>query len=205
MIYNTQEKKLPLPEYGRSIQSMVDYAITIEDRAERQRCANTIVAVMKNMFPEQRETPDYERKLWDHLAIMADFRLDIDYPYEVIRPESVHAVPSRVPYSNGHIRYRHYGRYIPDLIQHACEMPEGPQRDQLIKLIAIQMKKEHLLWNKEGLDDEKILNDVYEFSEGKLRLDAEAVQLASYKVPPAGAFPQQQTGGKKKKKKKKNY
>lgn len=205
MIYNTQEKKLPLPEYGRAIQSMVDYAVTIEDREERQRCANAIVAVMKNMFPEQREVPDYERKLWDHLAIMADFKLDIDYPYEVIRPESVHAAPSRVPYSNANIRYRHYGRYIPDMINEACEMPEGPVRDQLLKLIAIQMKKEHLLWNKEGAEDEKILNDIYEFSGGRIKLNLEDVQLASYKAPSNNVFPQQQGSGKKKKKKKKNY
>ncbi|MBO4444071.1 MAG: DUF4290 domain-containing protein [Bacteroidaceae bacterium] len=205
MIYNTQEKKLSLPEYGRSIQSMVDYAVTIEDRAERQRCANTIVAIMKNMFPDQRDVPDYERKLWDHLAIMSDFKLDIDYPYEVIRPEAVHAAPDRVPYSNGNIRYRHYGRYIPDMIEEACQLPDGPMRDELLRLIAIQMKKEHLMWNKEGLEDEKILNDIFEFSGGRLRLNPDSVQLAAYKAPPANAHPQQQSSGKKKKKKKKNY
>ena len=83
MIYNTQRKKLPMPEYGRGIQEMVDYALTLENREERQRCARTIVSIMGNMFPHLRDVPDFKHKLWDHLAIMADYKLDIDYPYEV--------------------------------------------------------------------------------------------------------------------------
>ena len=79
MIYNTQRKKLPMPEYGRGIQEMVDYALTLENREERQRCARTIVSIMGNMFPHLRDVPDFKHKLWDHLAIMADYKLDIDY------------------------------------------------------------------------------------------------------------------------------
>ena len=82
MQYNTQQKRMPLPEYGRSIQNMVDYALTIQDRAERQRCANTIINIMGNMFPHLRDVPDFKHKLWDHLAIMSGFELDIDYPYD---------------------------------------------------------------------------------------------------------------------------
>ena len=89
MQYNTQQKRMPLPEYGRSIQNMVDHALTIEDRSERQRCANTIINIMGNMFPHLRDIPDFKHKLWDHLAIMADFKLDIDYPYEVIRKDNL--------------------------------------------------------------------------------------------------------------------
>ena len=69
-----------MPEYGRGIQEMVDYAVTLTDRDERQRCANTIVTIMGNMFPHLRDVPDFKHKLWDHLAIMADYKLDIDYP-----------------------------------------------------------------------------------------------------------------------------
>lgn len=202
MKYNTQQKRLPLPEYGRSIQRMVDHALTIEDQAERQRCAETIVRIMRNMFPDQQEMPDYEQKLWDHLAIMADFNLDIDYPVEIIHPENVHRKPDNVPYSSGSIRYRHYGRYIPDLIGVCAEMPEGEERDELVRLIVVQMKKEQLLWNKEGLGDERILNDIAEYSDGRLQVDENDVQLASYKLPASN--PQPATTGSKKKKKKKN-
>ena len=87
---------MPLPEYGRSIQNMVDHALTIEDRSERQRCANTIINIMGNMFPHLRDIPDFKHKLWDHLAIMADFKLDIDYPYEVIRKDNL--ITNRKPF-----------------------------------------------------------------------------------------------------------
>ena len=92
MQYNTQQKRMPLPEYGRSIQNMVDHALTIEDRSERQRCANTIINIMGNMFPHLRDVPDFKHKLWDHLAIMSDFKLDIDYPYEIIRKDNLVAL-----------------------------------------------------------------------------------------------------------------
>src|SRR5574344_1379613 len=99
MEYNTQQRKLPLPEYGRSVQNMVDHAMTITDRAERQRCANTIITIMGNMFPsQQREGEDFEHKLWDHLAIMNDFKLDVDYPFEVMAKERMQKPPQRVPY-----------------------------------------------------------------------------------------------------------
>ena len=87
MNYNTERKKLPMPEYGRGIQNMVEFAVTIQDRAERQQCANTIVTIMGNMFPHLRDVPDFKHKLWDHLAVMSDYRLDIDYPYEIIRKD----------------------------------------------------------------------------------------------------------------------
>lgn len=88
MKYNTQEKRLALPEYGRNIQNMVDYCVTIKDREERKRCANAIINVMGNMFPHLRDVNDFKHILWDHLAIMSDFKLDIDYPYEIVKRKS---------------------------------------------------------------------------------------------------------------------
>ena len=110
MEYNTQQRVLPLPEYGRSIQNMVDHCLTIEDRAERQRCANTIINIMGNMFPHLRDVPDFKHKLWDHLAIMSDFKLDIDFPYEIIKKDNLITKPDVIPYPSSKIRYRHYGR-----------------------------------------------------------------------------------------------
>ena len=92
LLYNTQLKKLILPEYGRNIQNMVDYCLTIEDRDERNHCAHTIVNTMIIMFPELRNEADFEHKLWDHLAIMSDFKLDIDYPYEMLQEEALETV-----------------------------------------------------------------------------------------------------------------
>lgn len=130
MQYNTQQKRMPLPEYGRSIQNMVDYALTIQDRAERQRCANTIINIMGNMFPHLRDVPDFKHKLWDHLAIMSGFELDIDYPYEIIRKDNLVTRPDHIPYSTARMRYRHYGHTLEVLIKKAIEFPEGNEKEK---------------------------------------------------------------------------
>ena len=178
MIYNTQRKKLPMPEYGRGIQEMVDYALTLENREERQRCARTIVSIMGNMFPHLRDVPDFKHKLWDHLAIMSDFKLDIDYPYEIVKKEELYTRPARIPYNNSRIRYRHYGKTLELMIRKATEYPEGPKKDQLVRLLATQMKKSFLTWNKECVDDRKIFKDLDELSGGNIVLDEEVHKLA---------------------------
>lgn len=177
MKYNTQQQKLPMPEYGRGIQNMVDHALTIEDREERQRCANTIVKIMGNMFPLMRELPDFKRKLWDHLAIMSDFKLDIDYPYEVVKPETLLISPERIPYSLGRIRYRHYGYVLEQLIKKAADYPEGEEKKQLLHLIAVLMRKNYITWNKDSVELQKIISDLQEYSEGKICLSESDLEL----------------------------
>lgn len=186
MEYNTQQRRLPLPEYGRSVQNMVDYALTIEDRGERQRCANTIVDIMGNMFPNLRDASDNNHKLWDHLAIMADFKLDIDYPVEVVKKESLEIKPDRIPYSQHNIRYRHYGRYMQELIRIASGYPEDDGRKmRLLNLIANHLKKDYQNWNnKDGIENQKVLDDLYELSGGKIRLDLSDVRLAEQRFMP---------------------
>lgn len=177
MRYNTQQKKLPLPEYGRSIQNMVDYAMSITDRIERQRCANTIISIMGNMFPHLRDVPDFTHKLWDHLAIMSNFKLDIDYPYDIIRQDNLATKPDPIPYPSTKIRYRHYGRTLEVLIRKAVDYPEGDEKNNLVALIANHMKKDYMAWNKDTVDDAKINDDLMELSKGKLRLTDELLRL----------------------------
>lgn len=177
MKYNTQQRKMLLPEYGRSVQNMVDYCCTIKDRAERQRCANSIITIMGNMFPQLRDVPDFNHKLWDHLAIMSDFKLDIDYPYEVVRPEKLDVKPDPIPYPHKDIRYLHYGQIVVDLIRKACEMPEGEERDSLVALICNHMRKNYVLWNKEIIDDHKIAEDLEDYSKGKLQMTENIAKL----------------------------
>ena len=148
---------------------MVDYALTIEDRRERQRCANTIIGIMGNMFPHLRDVPDFKHKLWDHLAIMSDFKLDIDYPYEIIRKDRLDTKPDPIPYPRTKIRYRHYGRTLEVLIQKACEMPEGDEKQQHVALICNHIKKNYKAWNKDAVEDEKIADDLQELSQGRLQ------------------------------------
>lgn len=168
MEYNTKQKRLPLPEYGRSVQKMVDHALTIEDREERQKCAETIIRIMGSMFPNLRNLPDYERKLWDHLAIMSGFSLDIDYPFEVIKEEEFNVQPQKIQYQSVEIRNRHYGRIVEEMIAYAVTLEEGEEREQLIELICIQMKKNYLAWNKDCVDDRKILDDLRAYTNGAI-------------------------------------
>ena len=116
MEYNTQKKKLLLPEYGRNIQKMVDYLLTIEDREERTRAAKTVIDVMGNLYPHLRDVPDFRHKLWDHLAIMSEFKLDIDTPYPLPSLSKLQEKPERLPYSSNHIKYKHYGKLVEKLI-----------------------------------------------------------------------------------------
>ena len=181
--YNTQKKKMALPEYGRSIQNMVDHAVTIADREERQRCANTIITIMGNMFPpQQREGEDFEHKLWDHLAIMSDFQLDIDYPFEILAKERMQKSPQPVPYAQSHIRFRHYGRLVEHLIQKACDMTQGDEKMNLLAMLCNQMKKDYITWNKDTIDNAKINQDLMELSRGRLSITPELAELMDRRV-----------------------
>lgn len=181
MRYNTKEKALILPEYGRNIQNMVDHCVTIADRNERKRCANTIINIMGNMFPHLRDVNDFKHILWDHLAIMSDFQLDIDYPYEVVKKEELGARPPRLAYTQSRFSYKHYGKNLEGMINRATEFKSGEEKDQLVKLLANHMKKSFLTWNKEVVDDRKIFKDLEELSRGMIRLDESSHKLTESK------------------------
>lgn len=177
MEYNTQQMRMPLPEYGRSIQNMVNYALTLDSKEERQRCANTIIDVMGNMFPHLRDVPDFKHKLWDHLAIMSDFKLDIDYPYEIVKADSLKSHPDKVPYPQTRIRYRYYGKTIERMVDKAMEFEDGEEKYQLVALIANHMRKNYLAWNRDSIDDDIVDIDLKELSNGKLSLNEEVLAI----------------------------
>jgi hypothetical protein len=199
MIYNTKMKRLALPEYGRNIQNMVDYCLTIEDREERTNCAYSIIATMGNLFPQLRDLSEFKHLLWDHLAIMSDFKLDIDYPYEVVKKETLNICPDRVPYSSPQsIRYRHYGKLVQGMIDKAVELTDPEEKKELSIYIANYMKKCYILYNKDGVADQKIFDDLRNLSKGDLRLSSDDVVLEDCKDLLAT---QVQASSKKKKKK----
>lgn len=178
--YNTCRPKLILPEYGRNIQKMVEHILTIEDREERNRLSQALIIIMGNMNPHLRDINDFKHKLWDHLAIMSEFQLDIDYPYEIPRPEEFAEPPRRVSYNSKEIRYRHYGHIVDIMIAEAVKMPEGDEKDLLIKLIANHMKKSYLSWNRDSVTDETILKDLLTLS-GKRLTIKEGLKLSEQK------------------------
>ena len=197
LTYNSQLKKLVLPEYGRNIQQMVDYCCTIANREERNKCAYSIINTMSNLVPQLNEEADYRHKLWDHLAIMSDFKLDVDYPYEIVKPENLETKPIPLSYKLEGIRMRHYGKIVDQMIQRACEYPDGDEKDALVMLIANHMKKLIYQINNEDVDDAKIFKDLEYYSNGKIKLDPAIYSLHEFKVAPS----QQATSSKKKKKK----
>ena len=168
--YNTQRKRMALPEYGRNVQRMVDHIKTIEDRDERNRAAKTIISIMGNLNPHLRDVGDFKHKLWDHLALIADFELDIDPPYTPPEPSKFMEKPKQIPYNQKDIRYLHYGRIIELMIDSACDLEEGPDKEYLTSLILNQMKKSYITWNRSQVTDEVIIADMKVLSRGKLKI-----------------------------------
>lgn len=179
--YNTSRKKLALPEYGRNVHNMVNLLLEMEDRDRRTRAAHVLIDIMGNLNPYLRDIPDFKHKLWDHLAIMANFKLDIDYPYDPPRPEVLFEKPNRVPYCQRNIKQRHYGHTMELMIEKALAFEEGKEKDVLIYQLANHMKKSYLTWNKDAVEDEKILDDLRLLSGGNLNYPE--MELAEVKNP----------------------
>lgn len=179
MDYNSKRKKLVLPEYGRNMQNIVDHIMAIEDRDERNKAAKTAIDVMGNLYPYLRDVAEFNHKLWDHLAIMADFKLDIDYPYELLSPNILNEKPNTIPYAQSPIKYKHYGLMMENMISKISEY-EGQEREALIQQLANHMKKSYLTWNKGAVEDEKIFTDMEELAGEKLNISP-AIQLTETK------------------------
>ena len=171
MDYNTQREKLRMPEYGRSIHLMVEHCIALPDRRQRQECAETIVKIMELMFPTLRQLPDYKHRLWDQLAIISNFRLDIDYPYEVTTAEKIRQRPSQLPYPKHRIPVRHYGNLVFETLEHIKSMPEGKERDELTRLVANQMKRDLVMYGNASPDNDRIISDIAKFTDGLIQID----------------------------------
>lgn len=169
--YNTQREQIVLPEYGREIQQMVDYAVGLPDREERQRCARAIIAIMHRMFPESKNVEGHERKLWDQLAIMSRFQLDIDYPFDVTSASQMAQKPEPMPYPMKKIPVRHYGAMLFEAFEILKTMEPGRERDELVKLTANQMHRNLMQWSHGSSDGEKVASDLARFTDGKIQLD----------------------------------
>lgn len=168
--YNTERPKLIIPEYGRHIQKMVDHAISIEDREERNKVAKSIIAVMGNLNPHLRDVPDFQHKLWDQLFIISDFKLDVDSPYEKPSKEELTERPQPLAYPQNHPKYRFYGNNIKRMIDVACKWEDGDMKDGLVLTIANHMKKCFLNWNKDTVEDDVIFKHLFELSDGRINL-----------------------------------
>ena len=169
--YNTQRERLVLPEYGREIQLMVDHAISLPTKAERQRCAETIITTMMRMSPYAKDSADFKQKLWDHLAIMSNYKLDIDYPFDVSQAHQMQAKPAPMKYPMSRIRVRHYGKLVMEACDKLKTMEPGRERNELVRLVANQMKRDLTQWSHGSNDNEKVASDLAQFTDGAIQLD----------------------------------
>ena len=169
--YNTQRDPLLMPEYGREIQKMIDYAVTIEDKEQRQLCAETIVRMMASRLTQQLNNEDMEQTLWDHLYIMSHKQLDIEWPYDVSNAEKINHKPQPLKRVSGNVRLRHYGRLVEEQFEKLKSMPAGEERDALVSLTANQMKLDLAMWGHGSMDDERVASDIAAFTDGVIQLD----------------------------------
>ena len=175
--YNTQREKLVLPEYGREVQDMVNFCVKLPTKEERQRCAETIISIMDRMNRQNQENNDHVQKLWDHLALMADFKLDIDYPFDVTQAKKMSSRPEPMKYPMSKIPVRHYGKMMFEMFEKLKNMEEGEERNELICIIANQMKRSLMQWGHGSSDNEKVASDLAHYTDGKVQLDLDTFRF----------------------------
>ncbi|WP_298393966.1 DUF4290 domain-containing protein [Flavobacterium sp.] len=177
--YNAERPHLIIPEYGRHLQKLIDLAVAIEDKTERNKAAKYIIQVMGSLNPHLRDVPDFQHKLWDQIFIMSDFKLDVDSPYPIPTRDVINLKPERLAYPQKNPKYRFYGNNIKYMIEVANKWEEGEMKSALVKVIANHMKKSYLSWNKDTVTDEVIFEHLLELSDGRINLTQSEEELST--------------------------
>jgi hypothetical protein len=170
MEYNTQRPHLALPEYGRNVQNMIAFAMELPTKKERNSAAQAIIEVMGQLNPHLRDVEDYKHKLWTHLFIMSDFKLDVDSPYEIQSKETLQERPEIMEYPKGKITYGHYGKYTESMVHEVTKMENDEDRKYYKDVIANFMKKQFLVYNNNAVENNVIVKQLEELSKGALTL-----------------------------------
>ena len=170
LMYNTQKRRLQLPEYGRNVQKMIEYVKSIPDREERNRQARAVISVMETINPQVHLQEDYEHKLWDHMYIISGFDLDVDSPYPAPKPEELYTTPVEIPVKRKPVKIAHYGRNIENIIDLVASKEDGEVKNAMIRAVAVYMRQQYLIWNKDSVSDETIFNDIVKLSGGRITI-----------------------------------
>ncbi len=184
LAYNTNKDELRMPEYGRHVQSMIAYCLTIDDKQHRSKVAQSIIDVIGNLNPELRDNPDYHHKLWDHLHVMSDFMLDVESPFERPTRNGLATTPEQVPYPVTNMGKRYYGVIIKRAIETVSAMDESEDRDAMAYDLANQMKRAYLSWNKDHVADDIIWSDLKAMSDGVLGDNQERLSVTKGAISP---------------------
>ena len=187
--YNTALPKLEMREYGRHIQKLINHCVDIEDREERNKCAKSIAEIMLNLFPDLNGEENRNRKVWDHINYISGYKLDIDFPCEVLSEGEMKPKPTKIPYPKKSDRFRVYGSHLVEMIKEISNMEGGIDKDRLIFLVANQMKKLLIGVNSDSATDRRVFNDIREITCGGIDIDPETYRLNEYigiATPPEG-------------------
>ncbi|MBI3509038.1 MAG: DUF4290 domain-containing protein [Bacteroidetes bacterium] len=192
MEYNTEQPSMVIAEYGRSVSRMIEYCLSLKDKEARSYCARSIVRVMGILNPQIKEIVDYEHKLWDHLHIMADYKLDVESPFPKPEKSKMDSKPDRVPYPQSDIKFKHYGKILEDLIKKAMMEKDEKNRELFTDQLAQLMKKQYLNWNRDSVNDQLIVEQLENLSGGKLKVSEQFRFLHTSEILPKNAIPQNQ-------------
>ena len=203
MEYNTEREQLIIPEYGRHVQTMINHATALTDKAEQQKCVNAIIDFMGQMNPHLRDVKEFTHKLWDHLHIMSDFKLEIESPYKKPAIEKLAERPEKMTYPGNKIKFSYYGNTVQTMIESALKM-EGDQKEILTGMIANQMKKSYILFNESSVDNNMIRLHLKQMSNNQLILASDFEFIRSASVRQGSGSSVKKTNSKKKNYKK-NY
>ena len=169
--YNTTRSELILAEYGRNVQNMVKYIITLPTKEERNKYAQAVIDLMGFLNPHLRDVADFKHKLWDHLHIISNYQIDVDSPYPKPTPEAKEVKPDHIGYPQQRIKFKHYGKTVEKLIATAIEEQNPERKQEMVQGIANFMKMAYVQWNKDNVADEVIIKNLKELSEGQLVLE----------------------------------
>lgn len=170
LYYNTEREKLQMPEYGRIVLNMVEQVKAIPDRKKRSEQAKAVVRVMELLNPQVHTQDNYEQKLWDHLYMIAGYDLDIDSPFPAPHPEAMDVPPMKIPINKTPVRANHYGRNIESIIDLIAGEPEGETKRAMLRSLAIYMRQQYLIWNKDSVADTTIFSDIEKLSEYRIKV-----------------------------------
>jgi len=173
MNYNTTRICIEMREYGRHVQDLINYAITIEDKDKRQKVAEAIVHLMEILNPQLKNVVDYKQKLWDHLFIMSKFQLDVNAPYPIPTAETARIKPTHLPYPQHKIKYRHYGRSVEAMIKKAIEIEDEEKKATFTEIIGNFMKLAYKNWSNEEVNNDLVKDDIKTMSKGLLEISDE--------------------------------
>lgn len=171
MEYNTTRNHLIIREYGRHIQKMVEYVLTIEDKEKRQKNAYALIELMGFLNPHLKNVEDFRHKLWDHLFLISDFKLEVESPYPIPTRETLKAKPEPLPYPKRYPKYNHLGKNIEIVIEKALDEKDAEKQQGFANAIAYYMKLTYSNWHKELVHDDNIQSELSTITKGALEFN----------------------------------